>query len=65
MCIRWAVQRGTVVIPKSTNPDRLKQNIGVMDFDLDEADMAAIKGLDRNFHYLRPNDWYGLPLFSA
>eukprot|EP00056_Hartaetosiga_gracilis_P004033 m.70695 g.70695 ORF g.70695 m.70695 type:complete len:335 (-) comp11677_c0_seq1:38-1042(-) len=64
ICIRWAVQRGTVVIPKSTNPGRQLQNISVTDFELDDEDMKKIAALDRNFHYLRPVDWYGIPLFS-
>ena len=157
VCIRWAVQRGTVVIPKSTHRERIKQvcccrckeeggfagtqqkegggtekhtqtqthintyrhtqththtsththrhtriqvhthtdthtykythtynthkytrvhthihthtckyfhqNLDSLGFELDEDDMAKIAALDRNFHYLRPNDWYGIPLF--
>ncbi|EGD76485.1 aldo/keto reductase [Salpingoeca rosetta] len=63
VCIRWAVQRGTVVIPKSTHDHRIRQNIESVGFELDEEDMQKIAALDRNFHYLRPNDWYGIPLF--
>ena len=39
------------------------QNLDSLGFELDEDDMAKIAALDRNFHYLRPNDWYGIPLF--
>jgi len=46
--IRWALQRGTVVIPKSTRRERLEENFKVRDFQLTVEDMAAINGLDRN-----------------
>lgn len=44
--IRWAVQRGTVVIPKSITPDRIASNIDVFKFELTDDDMAAIAKLD-------------------
>ena len=34
VCLRWGVQRGCVVIPKSTNEGRLQQNIDLFDFEL-------------------------------
>ncbi|MGZ3275864.1 MAG: aldo/keto reductase [Caulobacteraceae bacterium] len=45
--IRWHLDRGFVVIPKSANPDRVRQNIQVFDFRLDEDDLKAMAGLDR------------------
>jgi 2,5-diketo-D-gluconate reductase A len=45
--LRWHIQRGDVVFPKSTNADRMKENFAIFDFGLDDADMAAISGLDR------------------
>jgi 2,5-diketo-D-gluconate reductase A len=45
--LRWHVQRGDVVFPKSVNPDRVRENFAIFDFELDESDMAAIAGLDR------------------
>jgi len=45
--LRWHIQRGTVVIPKSTHYDRMLQNISVFDFALSEEDMTAIAALDR------------------
>lgn len=46
--IRWCLDIGTVPLPKSKSPDRVKQNIDVFDFKLDASDMERIKGLDRN-----------------
>jgi len=34
ICLRWGVQRGTTVIPKSTNPGRLAENFAIFDFEL-------------------------------
>ena len=45
--IRWHMQRGTIVLPKSTHEQWIKENIDVFDFELDEEDLAAIKGLER------------------
>jgi 2,5-diketo-D-gluconate reductase A len=45
--IRWHIQLGNVVIPKSVTPSRINENIDVFDFSLDEADMAEIAALDR------------------
>ncbi|MGA4539071.1 aldo/keto reductase [Uniformispora flossi] len=45
--LRWHLQLGTIVIPKSVTPSRIRENIAVFDFALDDADMAAIAGLDR------------------
>jgi diketogulonate reductase-like aldo/keto reductase len=45
--LRWHVQIGNVVIPKSVNPDRIRENIDVFDFELDDGAMEAFAGLDR------------------
>lgn len=45
--LRWALQRGVAVIPKSVHRERMEQNFDVFDFALTEADMQAIAALDR------------------
>ena len=45
--LRWHIEHGIVVIPKSVTPARIRQNIDVFDFELSAADMDAIAGLDR------------------
>lgn len=44
--IRWHLQQGFVVIPKSVTPARIEANIDVFDFELSDADMASISALD-------------------
>lgn len=43
--LRWHVQIGCVVIPKSVHPDRIRENIDLFDFELDDSDMADIAGV--------------------
>lgn len=45
--LRWHLQRGVVVIPKSTHKERMKENFEVFDFALGEEDMKAIEALDK------------------
>ncbi|WP_298890706.1 aldo/keto reductase [uncultured Serinicoccus sp.] len=44
--IRWHLQEGRIVIPKSATPERIVSNADVFGFELDEAQMSAISGLD-------------------
>ncbi len=45
--LRWHVQSGLIVIPKSAQPERIQENIALFDFELTEKDMRAIAGMDR------------------
>ncbi|WP_268902953.1 aldo/keto reductase [Helicobacter sp. MIT 11-5569] len=45
--LRWLIQRGVVVIPKTTHKQRMIENIAVFDFALNEAEMSKIAQLDR------------------
>ena len=52
--LRWDLQRGVVVIPGSSNPDHIKENISIFDFSLTDDEMAQIAALNRN----EKHDWY-------
>lgn len=45
--LRWHIQRGIVVIPKSTHIERMEENFHIFDFELTEEDMAVIATLDK------------------
>ncbi len=45
--LRWHLQRGSIVFPKSTTPSRIEENFALFDFALEDADIEAIAGLDR------------------
>lgn len=46
--LRWNVQQGVIVIPKSVHKERMEENRKIWDFELDAEDMRRIAGLDRN-----------------
>jgi 2,5-diketo-D-gluconate reductase A len=45
--LRWHIQRGDIVFPKSATPSRMRENFEIFDFELGDDDMAAITALDR------------------
>jgi diketogulonate reductase-like aldo/keto reductase len=45
--VRWHLRQGRSAIPKSTRRERIAENFDVFDFDLDDAELAAIDALDR------------------
>lgn len=47
--IRWSLQNDFIVIPKSSRPDRVKENFSALDFQIDEEDMAVMFDWDENF----------------
>lgn len=63
--LRWHLQRGVVVIPKSTHLERMKENFNVFDFELAQEDMDVISKLDKNessfFSHQDPSivEWFG------
>lgn len=62
--LRWHIQRGVVVIPKSTHIERMTENFHIFDFALSAEDMAAIEALDKKqsafFSHTDPNmvEWF-------
>lgn len=46
--LRWIVDTGVVAIPKSTNPERLKQNLDIFDFQLTPEEVTKLSALDKN-----------------
>ncbi|KAL3454540.1 NADP-dependent oxidoreductase domain-containing protein [Aspergillus insuetus] len=59
--LRWATQRNIAVIPKSNNPARLAQNLDVLGFDLEAAEIEAISALDKGLRFNDPHN-YDLPV---
>ena len=62
--LRWHIQRGIVVIPKSTHIERMEENFNIFDFELTAEDMEAIASLDKHqssfFSHTNPNmvEWF-------
>jgi len=52
--LRWDLQRGIIVIPGSSNPDHIRENLDLFGFELTEEEMQQINALDRN----EKHDWY-------
>lgn len=55
--LRWGIQRGTAIIPKSSNRDRLKENLALFDFELSSEEMDRITALNRNRRFNDPADF--------
>ncbi len=52
--LRWNLQKGVAVIPGSSNPDHIKENMDIFDFELTDKEMKTINSLNRN----EKHDWY-------
>ena len=57
--LRWHVQLGLVVIPRSSNPGRMAENLDIFDFELTEEEMSTISSLDRGDAVVRDSDEFG------
>lgn len=55
--LRWGIQRGNAIIPKTSKVERLKENISIFDFELSQAEMAAIDELNINRRFNDPGDF--------
>jgi len=55
--LRWGVQRGTSVIPKSTRVERMKENLDIFDFELSDEEMTDISALNINRRFNDPGQF--------
>ena len=55
--LRWGMQRGTAVIPKTSHPERLRENLAACEFTLSAEQMQAITALDRGRRFNDPGDF--------
>jgi diketogulonate reductase-like aldo/keto reductase len=54
--VRWSLQHGWISLPKSVRQERIVENAGGFDFDLDAADMLTLDSMDEGYYTVRP-DW--------
>ena len=57
ICLAWNIARGVIVIPKSMNKERIKQNFEALDITLDEEDIEKINGIDKGARKFNPEGW--------
>jgi 2,5-diketo-D-gluconate reductase B len=60
VCIAWSLERGAKPIPKSENPDRIRENYGALELDLDDDDMEKINSVEDRQRFIDPDfapDW--------
>jgi len=62
--LRWGIQRETVVIPKSTTLEHIKENNEVFDFILSDDELLKISSLERGLRYVDPYEWWKIPYFG-
>ena len=55
--LKWGIQRGTALVVKTVNPDRMKENLALDDFSLSEPDMLAISALNSDRRFNDPGDF--------
>jgi alcohol dehydrogenase (NADP+) len=55
--LKWAIQTGTSVIPKSVSPQRIAENLGSVNIALDQQDMTAMAKLDQHRRYVDGKFW--------
>ena len=55
--LRWGIQRGMAIVPKTTRSERLRENLSLFDFELTRDEMSALSGLNRNRRFNDPGDF--------
>jgi len=53
--LKWIIQHGVVIIPKSSNRKRLAENINLFDFMIEEKDMNELDGYNENLRLCKPD----------
>ncbi|KAJ0077657.1 hypothetical protein Patl1_36568 [Pistacia atlantica] len=62
--LKWGMQRNTVVIPKTSKLERLKENYQVFEFGESKEDMDMIKSMDRKYRTDQPAKFWGIDLYA-
>lgn len=55
--LRWGVQRGTSIVPKTSRTDRMKENLDVFDFELSSDEMETVSAMNQNRRFNDPGDF--------
>jgi aldehyde reductase len=64
IALRWCIQRNSVVIPKSSKLERLKENFQVFDFELSKEDVELISNMDKKYRTNQPAKFWGIDLYA-
>eukprot|EP00755_Sulcionema_specki_P021959 Sspe_Gene.75348::Locus_47082_Transcript_1_1_Confidence_1.000_Length_1432::g.75348::m.75348/K00002/AKR1A1, adh; alcohol dehydrogenase (NADP+) len=64
VCLAWCTQRGVATMPMTLKDNEMIANLRTGELVLDDEDLQMIRSLDRKYHYLRPESWYGLPYWD-
>jgi len=62
--LRFGIERGVVVIPKSTHPGRITENLDAVSFSLAEEEVAQLRALEIPFRYVEPSTWWDVDYFA-
>ncbi|KAJ3269492.1 NAD(P)H-dependent D-xylose reductase (XR) [Borealophlyctis nickersoniae] len=62
--LRWSVQRSIAVIPKSSNPNRLKSNLDLFSFKLTDEEVEELSKLDKGLRFNDPGFFFDIPIFA-
>lgn len=62
--LRWGIERGMPVIPKSTSPEHITANAEIFSFELTQEDRQQIEKLERGLRYIEPGEWWKIPYFG-
>ena len=63
--LNWHIQKGTIPIPGTSNPLRMKENLGAIDFKLDENEIKSLSEFnDKQFRFCDSNRLYGIDIFA-